>query len=282
MIVVIGITAGLLVGVGLIRLLENRFIYFPPREPEGPTTPATFGVPAEEVWITTEDGVRLNAWFWPSATSSDVLLWFHGNAESISYAVPRLKDLARLGLNILALDYRGYGKSQGSPNEEGIYRDAEAAYRYLVEARHVGPRHIFVYGHSLGGAAAIDLASRRECGGLIVESSFTRARDMAQRMLLIPLLAYVPKTRFDSLAKIARVRAPVLIAHGTRDSVVPLWMGKSLFQAAPEPKTWLVINGAGHDDLPEVGGEEYLESLRKFIKAPIAVPATSKSGRAGC
>ena len=113
---------------------------------------------------------------------------------------------------------------------------------------------------------AVDIASRRECGGLIVESSFTSAREMARRMFLIPLLEYVPKSRFDSLSKIARVRTPILVVHGTRDPVIPFSMGNRLFLAAPEPKSFLPIEGAGHDDILDVGGERYLERLKEFVE----------------
>lgn len=270
--VAIAVGVGLAAAAVLVRILENRFIYFPPRYPEGFVSPAAYGLPVEEVWVTAEDRVRLNAWFLPSAANPKALLWFHGNAENIGYGLSQLKVLARLGANVMALDYRGYGKSEGSPNEAGIYRDAEAAYRDLVESRHFQPRNIFIYGHSLGGAVAIDLASRRECGGLIVESSFSRGREMARRMLLIPFFEYLPKSRFDSLTKIAKVRAPVLVLHGTQDPMIPFSMGQRLYQAAPEPKSFLPVEGAGHDDLYVVGGEAYLERLRTFINAPAAVP----------
>ena len=268
MIAAVGIGAGLVVAVILIRVLENRFIYFPPRYPQGFVPPAHYGVPVEESWITTEDGVRLNAWFLP-ASSPNVLLWFHGNAENVGSGLAHLKVLGRLGVNVMALDYRGYGKSEGSPNEAGIYRDAEAAYRYLTEAKHFEAGQIVIYGHSLGGAVAIDLASRHDCGGAIVESTFTRARDMARRMLLIPLLEYIPQSRFDSLNKIARIKAPILVVHGTDDEVIPFAMGQKLYDAAWEPKEFFAVEGAGHNDVSEVGGEKYLHRLRSFIRRSV-------------
>jgi fermentation-respiration switch protein FrsA (DUF1100 family) len=166
---------------------------------------------------------------------------------------------------VLAVDYRGYGRSEGSPNEAGVYRDADAAYDYLVQVRHIKPANIIVYGHSLGGAVAIDLASRRECGGLIVQSSFTSVRDMARRTFRIPLFEYIPKSRFDSLAKIRQVQAPILIVHGTRDETVPFPMGQQLFTAAPEPKSFFPIEGAGHNDVIEIGGDALLERFQSFV-----------------
>src|SRR5271169_1247062 len=117
----------------LARVFENRFIYFPPRYPEGWVSPSVYALPVEDVWLTADDGVRINAWFLPNSASPKVLLWFHGNAENIGMGLEQMKALSHLGTNIFAIDYRGYGKSEGSPNEAGVYRDGEAAYRYLVE-----------------------------------------------------------------------------------------------------------------------------------------------------
>ncbi len=283
MTLVLGIAAALMVVVVLTRLLENRFIFFPPRYPAGFVNPAAYGIPVEEVWIATQDGVRLNAWFLPEPTTPKVLLVFHGNADNIGYTLDRLRSFWRLGVNVLALDYRGYGKSEGSPDEAGVYRDAEAAYDYLIAVRQFPPQSVYLYGQSLGGAVAIDLAARHACGGLIVESSFTSGRAMARRMFRIPLFEYVPKSRFDSLAKIARVRCPVLVIHGTQDELVPFSMSRQLYAAAPEPKAFLPIEGAGHNNLQEVGGVEYLTALRRVMGLPtpeVRAGAASGGGRA--
>jgi hypothetical protein len=267
MTLLIGVGAGLILVVVFVRVLENHFIYFPPRYPEGFSRPENYGLHIEDVWLTTKENIRLNAYFLPNSGSTKVLLWFHGNAENIGYGLSHLKFYSRLGINVLALDYRGYGKSEGSPDEAGLYRDAEAAYDYLVEFRRFRPEDIILFGHSLGGAVAIDLASRRKCGALIAESTFASGREMARRMFRIPLMEYVPKSRFDSLAKIARVRAPVLIVHGTLDPVIPFSMGQRLFAAAPQPKFFFPVEGAGHDDIVDVGGERYLERLKELVKA---------------
>ena len=235
----IGVVAVLLLSAAAIRYFENSFIYFPPRYPEGFPPADLAPLHVEDVRLTTQDNVRLNAWYLLSPGSQKALLWFHGNAENIGHGLGRLAFYSRLGVNVLAVDYRGYGRSGGSPNEAGVYRDADAAYDYLVQIRHVRPKNIIVFGHSLGGAVAIDLASRRECGGLIVQSSFTSIRDMARRTFGIPLFEYIPKSRLDSLAKIQQVRAPIFIVHGTRDETVPFSMGQRLSTAAPEPKSLL-------------------------------------------
>ncbi len=261
----IGVAATLLLAVAAFRLFENSFIFAPPRFPEGFPPPEEFARQVEEVWLTTSDNVRVNAWYLANATSQKALLWFHGNAENIGIGLEHLGFYSQVGVNVLAVEYRGYGKSEGSPTEAGVYRDADAAYDYLLEVRHIQPKNIFVYGHSLGGAVAVDLASRRECGGLIVQSSFTSVRDMARRTFRIPLLEYIPKSQFNSLAKIRHVRAPILIFHGTRDETVPFFMGQQLFAAAPEPKFFFRIEGAGHNDVIEAGGERLFERFKTFL-----------------
>jgi hypothetical protein len=264
----IGVGAALLLIVVGIRLFENTFIYFPPRFPRGFSPPELYPPHLEDVWLTTLDNVRLNAWYLPNPASEKVLLWFHGNAENIGQGLEHLRFYSHLAVNVLAVDYRGFGKSEGSPDETGVYRDADAAYDYLVRERHIQPKNIIFWGHSLGGAVAIDLASRRECGGLIVQSSFTSAKDMARRIFRIPLFEYLLKSRFDSLAKIQRVRAPILIIHGTCDHVVPFSMGQRLFAAAPEPKLFFPVEGAGHNNLVEVGGGRLLNQLKSFLDQP--------------
>lgn len=266
----IGVVAVLLLIVAVIRHFENSFIYFPPRFPEGFQPTHASSLPVEDVWLTTRDNIRLNGWYLPNPGSEKALLWFHGNAENIGYGLGQAAFYSRLGVNVLAVDYRGYGRSGGSPDEAGVYRDADAAYDYLIRVRHIQPKNIIIYGHSLGGAVAIDLASRRECGGLIAQSAFTSIRDMARRTFHIPLFEYVPKSRFNSLAKIQRVRAAILIVHGTRDETVPFSMGQRLFAAAPEPKFFFPIEGAGHNDVIEIGGDVLLERFKSFLERPAA------------
>jgi fermentation-respiration switch protein FrsA (DUF1100 family) len=267
------LVAAMTVVAVFFRAFENRFVYYPPRYPDGFVVPKAYGLAPEEVWITAADGVKLDAWFLAAPSSPKVLLWFHGNAENIGMGLEQMKAFARLGANILALDYRGYGKSEGSPDEAGVYRDGQAAYEYLVQTRHFEPRNIFLYGHSLGGAVAVDMASKNPCGGLIVESSLSSGHEMARLIFHVPGIGYIFKNRFDSAEKISSVRAPVLIIHGTRDEVIPFWMGQKLFESAREPKSFFAVEGAGHNDVLAVGGEAYLARLGAFLEAPERVPA---------
>jgi fermentation-respiration switch protein FrsA (DUF1100 family) len=248
----------------LARVFENKFIYFPPRYPERWTSPSVYHLAVEEVWLTAGDGIRINAWFLANSASPKVLLWFHGNAENIGMGLEQMKALSRLDINILAIDFRGYGKSGGSPNEEGVYLDGEAGYKYLVEIQHFAPHNIFIYGHSLGGAVATEIVFRHECGGLIVESSFTSMREMAHHVMKIPFMEYITKSRFDSIGKISQVHAPVMIIHGREDKLIPFAMGERLFAAAHEPKTFLAMQ-SGHDDPYILGGKEYWDRWKTFI-----------------
>jgi uncharacterized protein len=263
--VALGIGAGLVLIVVLSRVFENRLIFFPPRYPEGFVSPEVYGIHPEDVWISASDGIKLNGYFLRAPDSPMVLLWFHGNAENIGMGLEHMSAQAPLGVNVFELDYRGYGRSEGSPDEVGVYRDAEAAYSYLTEGRHFDPQKIFIYGHSLGGAVAVNLASSHECGGLIVESSFTSVPEMARHIYRFPMAERIPKSRFDSLGTIARVKVPVLIIHGTRDQVIPFEMGRRLYEAARKPKAFFPIEGAGHDDAYIVGGRLYFDRLKAFI-----------------
>ena len=249
----------------LIRLFENRLVYFPKPFPADFSGLPHYGLNLEDIFLKTTDGVRIHGWFRSEPASPTAILFFHGNAGNLTDRLDHLQVLSLLGTNILAIDYRGYGRSDGSPDEEGLYHDADAAYRYLIEDKGLDPGRIFIYGHSLGGAVAVDLAVRKPCGGLILSGTFTRSRDMARRIFRIPFLEYFPKTRFDTLDKIRRVTVPVLAIHGTEDTVVPFTMALQLHEAAREPKFFFPIGGAGHDGLYLVAGEKYLNRLQEFF-----------------
>ncbi len=170
-----------------------------------------------------------------------------------------------LPVNVFIVDYRGYGKSEGKPSEQGLYLDARAAWDYLVNDRRVAPRDIVILGKSLGGAPAIDLASQVEPGGLIVQSSFTSAADMAAT-----ILPFLPRlflhTRMDSISKITRVHCPKLFIHSRADEVVPFELGRRLFEAAPDPKEFYEVIGSPHNSTYIVGGKAYFEAVRRFLE----------------
>ncbi len=263
--IILAILGGFLLSGLLVRLFENRLVYFPTPFPADFDGLSHYGLNWEDVFLKTTDEVRIHGWFRSAPESPAAILFLHGNAGNLTDRLGHLQILSLLGTNMLAIDYRGYGNSEGSPDEEGVYRDADAAYRYLIEDQGLEPGRIFIHGHSLGGSVAVDLAARKPCGGLILSGTFTRGREMARRIFRIPFLEYFPKTRFDSLEKLRRVIAPVLVIHGTEDAVVPFAMAPRLYEAARGPKFFFPVEGAGHDDLYLVAGEDYLHRLREFF-----------------
>jgi fermentation-respiration switch protein FrsA (DUF1100 family) len=244
------------------RIVES--VLFQP-SPGVDFTPEALGIAAEEVHLQTEDGVRLHAFFLPGPTgTSRAILFLHGNAGNASHRLPNAAALRDLGAHVLLPDYRGYGLSEGRPSERGVYADARASLAHLIEARGVPEARVALFGRSLGGAVAVDLAQDRPLGGVILESTFTSLHDMARRAVG-PLADLLLRSGFESAAKISRVRAPLLFFHGSRDSIVPYELGSRLYAAAPEPKAFETIEGADHNDTLAVGGRAYLERIRRFL-----------------
>jgi fermentation-respiration switch protein FrsA (DUF1100 family) len=191
------------------------------------------------------------------------ILYLHGNAGNIANRRDALERLVTLPASVFIVDWRGYGKSEGSPSEDGLYRDARAAWRYLTQEKHEPPGRIILLGESLGNAPAILLATEQNPAGLIVQAAFSSLPDMARH--LYPFVPrFLVRTRMDNLARINRVRCSTLFVHSETDEVVPYEQGKKLFDAAPEPKQFYTVEGAGHNDLDSVGGDDYLRALRKF------------------
>lgn len=247
-------------------MLERSFIYFPDRQLIG--DPADYGLPFDDVSFTADDGVQLHGWFVPG--ESDVIwLWFHGNAGNISHRLENLRLLHdELGVAVFLFDYRGYGRSQGTPSEEGTYRDAEAALAYVVSRSDVDAKRIVYFGRSLGAGVAVELATRRPPFALILESPVPSIADLVKRHYPFLPVSGLLRTKYDSLSKIGNVRAPLLVLHGDRDEIVPFEGGRKLFEAAGEPKKFYTIRGAGHNDTYVVGGREYFSVLREFVEGP--------------
>lgn len=243
--------------------LQRRMIFFPTSALE--YTPADLGIPYEDVRIRTADGVTIHGWIVQCVGCEVTLLFFHGNGGNIGDRVENVRRLHELGLRVFILDYRGYGLSEGSPSEQGLYEDAQAAYTYLVSRDDINPDRIAMFGRSLGGAVAVDLASRVPCWRLILESTFTSAADMAGQLLPFLPLGRLITERFDSLSKIGNVRAPLLQFHGTQDEVVPYRLGQKLHESARQPKEFVPIPGATHNDTYLVGGRAYFEKIRSFL-----------------
>jgi uncharacterized protein len=251
----------------LLRVYESRLIYFPGPERRLVAPPPSLGLPIQRIEFTTEDAVKLVAWTIPAEPRSSLwLLVCHGNAGNLSEFDRPLHyaGLRQLGLNLLAFDYRGYGESGGTPSETGLYRDADAAYHYLTNQRGVPGGRIVIFGHSLGSAVAIDLASRVRSAGLIVEGAFTSATDRGQELYPYIPVRWVAASRFSSVDKISRITVPKLFLHAERDEVIPLAHGRRLYQAAPPPKTFVELRG-GHGDAFDVDSARYFGSIASFL-----------------
>ena len=249
--------------LALTLIFERRFIYYPERDHEA--TPTQMGLPGEDVALVAEDGVRLHGWYLPVKDARLTVLFNHGNAGNISHRLDRALLLqAKLQASVLLYDYRGYGKSEGSPDEEGTYRDARAAHRFLVEEKKVAPAALVIMGESLGSAVALDLALAKPAAGLVLEAPFTSVPDMVRTT---PLFALAPlvRTRYDNLGKVARLERPLLVLHGDRDEVVPFRLGRRLFEAARQPKTFVAVPGAGHNDVFLIGGDAYWRAIADFL-----------------
>ncbi len=244
--------------------VESFFIYFP--QSQFDFSPEEFRLQYREAFFNTEDGERLHGWFFPAEKDSPVILHFHGNAGNISHRLDLVQPFQRKGFSVFLVDYRGFGKSSGRPSEQGLYRDGLAAWAYLVEKENIAPERIVIHGHSIGGAVAIEVALQKKVRGVILESAFTSTKNMAKTMPLFALFAPVFPAHYNNLEKIHRLRAPKLIVHGESDEIVPFSMGKKLFEAATDPKSFYPVKDAGHNDVFVVGGERYFEVFAEFAR----------------
>lgn len=261
-IVLIGL--GLYVGLTvLVFLFQNRLLYFPTRRLV--TTPAARGLAYETVDFEAADGVKLSGWFIRAESARGVVLFFHGNAGNISYRLDSIETFYRLGLSTFIIDYRGYGQSEGNPSEQGTYLDAEAAWRYLVEEREVPPDEIILFGRSLGGAVATRLAQSHRPALLILESTFTSVPDMAAGIYPFLPVRLLARIQYNTLERLPAINVPTLIVHSPNDEVIPYNHGQRLFDAAPEPKEFLRIEG-GHNEGFLLSAEEYEAGLTAFIE----------------
>jgi fermentation-respiration switch protein FrsA (DUF1100 family) len=257
--------AGVL-AVALMARFADRLVYFPSRVLDGGTL-AALGLEFEDIALTTSDGVRLHAWFVPAPGTTPVVLFLHGNAGNISHRLDKLAVLNQLGAAVMLLDYRGYGRSEGTPDEDGTYRDADAAYDWL-RRRPVAEQRIVVYGESLGGPIATDLAARRPVGGLILESAPSSIIGVARHHYPYLPVALFLSIRYDAAAKIGAVRTPLLILHSPTDEIVPFTMAEQLYAAANQPKQLVRLRGA-HNDNFLVAAETYRAALHDFLQRGI-------------
>ena len=255
---------------GFLWFDQEHFIFFPSSVVS--MTPAAFRIPFEDVWIPVGSSAKekLHGWWIPSPATSRVLLYLHGNGGNIGTNLEHAVRMRNFGASVLIIDYRGYGRSTNRfPSEARVCEDAEAAWQYLVRERNIEPREIVIYGHSLGAAIGIELASHHpEAAGLIAESAFTSVVDMAKNE---PAYSWLPvgllvRQKFASIAKVPSIKMPILFIHGTGDQIAPYQMSEQLYGAAATGvKKLVLIDGAGHEDCAVTGGEKYENAVRSFL-----------------
>ena len=226
----------------------------------------TSGLPLEDVWFQAADGTKLFGWYVESSATPAVLLWCHGNAGNIIHRLDNLAELYRLGLSVFLFDYRGYGRSRGSPSEEGLYQDALGAYTYVTGTRRIRPDRLVLFGRSLGAAVAGEVASQRSAAGLILESAFPSIEALARTHYFGLPVHWLLGARFNLTDRLQQISVPILFVHGDRDTIVPIQLGKQVFDSAHEPKSFYLVHGADHNDLYLVGGKPYFQRVKRFVE----------------
>lgn len=254
--------------------LQSRFVFFPDDDDAG--TPADLGLAFRDITFPGPDGRIRHGWMIPTEGARYTLLFCHGNAGNITHRLESIRQFVDAELSVFIFDYGGYGKSQGKPSENGTYGDAIAAWDYLIGEEGVDPAHIILFGRSLGGAVAIDLATREDARALIVESAFTSAVEMGARAFPWLPVRYLSRIRYDSMKKVTHIRIPKLFVHSLDDETVPFGMGKRLYNRAARPKTFLRLRG-GHNDAFVVSDTKYAEALTQFIATLDEKPATKRN-----
>lgn len=249
-----------------LYVFQERFVYFP----ELPSrqvmaTPADIGLAFEAVRLGTADGETLAGWYIPAPAARGTLLYLHGNGGNIGHRLDPIAVFHRLGLNILIIDYRGYGDSSGKPSEEGTYQDALAAWDYLTQEKRHMPDRIVLFGESLGGSIAARLAARQTPAGLVIYASFTSVPELAQALYPIFPASRLARYRYDTRAALGSVNCPLLILHSPEDEIIPFSHGQALLAAAREPKRLVELRG-GHNDALLLGREVYARAVGEFLQ----------------
>jgi fermentation-respiration switch protein FrsA (DUF1100 family) len=242
---------GYLLVVAGCAAFQRSLLYFPASALPTPTAAGAGYM--REVSLQTVDGLSLIAWYVPAREDRATIVYFHGNAGSIADRVGKTRAFVEAGYGLLLVEYRGYGGNPGSPSEDGLYADGEAAYRFLLEQEGLSPDSLVLLGESLGTGVAVWLAHRVPVGGVMLEAPFTSVPDVAQRAYFFLPARHLVRDRFDSLSRIADIGAPLLVVHGEQDSVVSVDFGRALFAAARPPKQAHFLEGAGHNDMPAYG-----------------------------
>ena len=246
-------------------MLEDLFV-FQPSAWDDRNWAQLSGLPLEEVWLPVDEVVTVFGWFVNAGPTNPVLLWCHGNAGNVSHRLENIRQLYQRGISVMIFDYRGYGRSTGVPSEAGLYQDALTSYDYLIHHRRISPERLIIFGRSLGSVVAGEVAVKRPVAGLIIEGSFPSIQAMSDQHYWGLPARWLMDVEFNLAEKIHALHVPLLVIHGEQDSIVPMALGRQVFDAAHEPKRWYVVSGAEHNDVPYVGGELYFREIDTFIQ----------------
>lgn len=250
---IINIIIGYVILLFIAYFLSDSLTFFPPRAGYQKNSPGF-------IQLRTKDGAKIFAYYLHNKDAKYTLLVSHGNAEDIGYMVPFFQEMYKHGFSVLGYDYHGYGLSEGRPTERTVYLDVDAAYDYLTKDLHIAPDRIIAWGHSVGAAVALDLAVRRPVAAVILQGAFVTAFRVLTRVPIIPF------DKFNNLRKIKELKCPLLMIHGTSDTIIPFWHGEKLYRAAPVVKQFYMVQNANHNDLLVVAGEGYWQAISSFIK----------------
>jgi fermentation-respiration switch protein FrsA (DUF1100 family) len=254
-----------LVLIAFVYYSQSSLIYYPNMPGRNlVATPEHIGLKYQNVQLVTADGINLHGWFIPNNSAKGTVVFFHGNAGNISHRLESIDVFNRLDLNVFIIDYRGYGQSEGKVTEKGTYRDAEAAWIYLTETRGISAKKIVIFGRSLGASIASWLARKHPPAALVIESGFTSIPSMAKRIYPFLPVRWLTYFQYDTKKNVTKVSCPILVVHSKNDEIIPFEEGREIYNAAPEAKQFLELQG-GHNDGFLISGSIYVEGLRSFI-----------------
>lgn len=260
------VVAIIYIGFGLtLCMMQPRLTYYP--EKKVSLTPETLGIAFEDVTLNAADGLSISGWYVQAADANDsfTVLLCHGNGGNIMHRLSNIELFYNLGINCLIFDYRGYGKSEGKPDEQGTYDDAMAAYNWLIETKRTEPSNIIIYGQSLGGSVAAWLAARVQSRSLVLEGTFTSYLDMAKKFYWYMPVRFFARYKYNTIEYVTDVHCPVLVIHSKDDEIVPFKFGQRIYEAANKPKEFVEMNG-GHNNGFLISAEKYKEAWRKWLK----------------
>ena len=247
----------------LLFVFQEKMVFFPGKRIGD--TPEAAGLPYEDVYLVTDDNIRIHGWYVPHPDAKATLLFFHGNAGNLSHRLESISIFHDIGLSVFIIDYRGYGRSGGRPSEHGTYRDATAAWNYLVDERRLRPDEIIVFGRSLGGAVAAWSAAKVRPAAVILESTFTSVKDLGKHYYPYLPVSWIVRIHYPVDEYVTSFECPALVIHSHQDDVVPVWLGQRLFEHVPEPKMFLPISG-DHNNGFLLSRDAYVSGIKRFLQ----------------